>query len=229
MVNRNQVQWGQQVTVAEPAPGAAAINRGFASVGEGVVQSPLDSAVMRGAEVPEVRDWTIYCDVETDDPGRIAAPFAVVSIRYGSGASVFQRFQRIPVVGCVLHVVATHLDVQIELRSSGLPAAGNVTLGAYVANGRPALQRIQVADFLATSPGVYQIPPYSTGGMFWEADNAGGSSLAGAWRYNALNRGALAPTTAPQWSQLQGVPQDANRVVVLPTRNNLNLFWEVYS
>lgn len=230
MTLRNQIQWGQQVVLPEPAVGTNPVLRGFASIGESVIESPIDNAQLRAREVPDVRDWTIYFNVATSvRTGRIAAPFAVARIRYGSGASAFTREQRIPAVGCVMHVVATHLDVQVELRPSGLPALGDVILGAYVAVGRPTTQRVQVADFLATSPGTYAIPPYATGGLFWEADNAGGSSLAGSWQYQGINRGLFAPTTAPQWGLAQAVPQDADSVLVLPTRNNVNLFWEVFS
>lgn len=228
MTLRNQIQWGQQVVLPEPPPGAPGVLRGMCSIGEQVVESPIDVATLRAREVPDVRDWTVYVQVATNAP-RIAAPFVIVHVRYGSGASAFTRSQRVPVVGCALHVVATHIDVQVELRPSGLNAAGDVSIGAFVAVGRPTLQRVQVADFMATSPGTYPIPPYATGGLFWEADNGGGSSLAGRWEYQGLGRGALAPTTAPQWSLAQGVPQDADSVGVLPTRNNLNLFWEVFS
>ena len=225
---RNQLQWGQQVVLPEPGINAPPVRRGFASIGEQVVESPVDAAGLRAQEVPAPRDWTIYFNVATDAP-RIAAPVVVAQVRYGSGGSVFRREQRVPVVGCVMHVVATHLDVEAELRTTGLPAAGNVTIGAYVAVGRPSTQRVQVADFLATTPGTYQIPPYATGGLFWEADNGAANSLVTVWQYQGINRGVTAPSTAPQWSQAQGVPQDADSVLILPTRNNINLFWEVFS
>ena len=220
----NPIQWGQQRTYAEPSPGVGLINDGYVSLTPAVVVGG-----QRGREIPEARDWTIYVQVSTDSPTRLFAPFVNVTVRYGSGSSAFTRQQRVPVMGCVMHVVATWLDVECSLQPTGIAGDGNVTISAYASPGRPATQRIQQADFQLLSPLTYAVPPFASALLATESDNGGVVVLPAVWQYNGINRGVVSPAVLPVWSQAAAVPQDASSVRVFPTRPNLNLFWEVQS
>lgn len=229
MTNRNPIQWGQQRTFAEPNSNQPAQAASYASLTPAVVRGAIDDGAERQQEIPDTRDWTVYYQLQTDDPTRLLAPFVLARVRYGSGSSSFERIQRVPVVGCVMHVVATWLDVEATLYPSGIPGAGNVGISAYVSPGRPITQRIPVADSIFSSPLVYRVPPFATGLVAAEADNAGVGTLPCIWQYNGINRGQVGATPTGAWSSATGVPQDADTVRVFPTRNNLNLWWEAAS
>jgi hypothetical protein len=133
-----------------------------------------------------------------------------------------------------LHVVASWLSVDIEVRSSGLPSNGNVQVSAYASPGRPTLGRsvFTIANAQYTPGNVLPIPMFCTSVLAY-ATRAGASNALGFnWQYNAIARGTVTNPPANMvgsWGTARAIPQDATGIVLLPVAadNFLSLGFEV--
>jgi len=225
----SDIRWGQDVVFPEPS-GTQRRTTGMLAITKEMVGSQL----VGNAGVPAPRDWTIYLSAEGLEPTRLAAPRAKATIRYGSGASTFIREIEIPAVGVALHVVASWLSVDIEVRSSGLPSNGNVQVSAYASPGRPTLGRsvFTIANAQYTPGNVLPIPMFCTSVLAY-ATRAGASNALGFnWQYNAIARGTVTNPPANMvgsWGTARAIPQDATGIVLLPVAadNFLSLGFEV--
>lgn len=222
-------KWGQSIELPEPSAGPARVVS-MVSLTEGNIHEMM----VGDAVVPGVRDWTVYATAEGLNLTRLAAPNCVLVIRYGSAASSFVRRTRIPVVGVVAHVVATWLDVTIEVLDSSLPPVGDIRVSAFASPGRPSHQVIAEHAFNGLEPSPVIVPPFAIGWHGIESDGAGTAPLLGVWRYNGINRGIPAPVVAPvvedAWTTSHAIPRDANELLLAPgALNNLQWWWTVLS
>lgn len=222
-------KWGQEIVLPEPGIGQRS-TVAMVSLTEGNIHR-MD---VDGGGVPAVRDWTVYGTALGLDPARIAAPNCVLVVRYGSAASSFTRRARIPSVGVVVHVVATWVDVTIEVLDSSLPPVGELQVSAFASPGRPSEQVIAEHAFNGLEPSPVIIPPFAVGWHGVETDNTGADQLAAVWQYNGINRGVVANVVNQQvddgWAVSHAVPRDANEILLLPsTMLNLHWWWRVIS
>lgn len=217
-------KWGQSITIPEPGPGQRQ-TIAMVSLTEGNVHEMMGD----GGGTPPVRDWTVYGTAQGLNMARLAAPNAVLVIRYGSAASAFERRARIPVVGMVAHVVATWIDVTIEVLDSSLPPVGDIQVDAFASPGRPVRQVIAEHAFNGLQPSPVIIPPFAIGWHGVETSNSGTDQLDAVWRYNGLNRGGPGNVSAQQvddaWNVSHAIPRDANQILLLPSIPPVNLHW----
>lgn len=229
---RRVAQWGQRIAVPEPAIGTTPRRVDLVSITEEEVR-----VMAAQGQVPAVRDWTIYARADGQTTARVAAPRADVIVRYGSGASSYERTQRIPVVGCVLHVVATWLDVSIVLSDSTLPPVGDVQLEAVAAPGRPSRGLIPDHAFFGIDPTpIRTIPPFAIGWLGVRTDAGQSLELPAFWRYQGINRAPVAPATGIQVIDARDtmhlIPRDADSIAMFPGPPdpiNLHWWWDVWS
>ena len=227
--NTSDVRWGQDIVVSEPS-GTETRSVGMLSITSEMVGRQL----VQAGGGPLVRDWPIDLQGEGLVPTRLAAPNVVATVRYGSGASSFTRVVDLAALGNVMHVVASWLSVDFVVRSTGLPANGNIRLAAYASPGRPSRSRAMCTQSNATYvPGtIVQIPPFATSVLGFATRAGATNSLSWAWRYNAINRGVVTNPPANmvgQWDTARAIPQDVTGLVMLPVAadNFLSLGFEV--